>query len=218
MQYVCCSRRFTYPTPYNRDPSELSAPPTARSSPPLHASSTSSRPRSRPLPRDNRLPPTLPSTTVGTPSSEHRRWSCLSRSSGRETTMRDSVSPKRAASHRPDKSNELTNPMFPAMQHSARTTARPPSEQSWAECSMPSATARRQTRCTAASRSKLMLGRPATLSWTISRYSLPARDAASPRTSSEPSRTTISPSFLKAMVAWAETSSSRPSAPMMGVG
>ena len=26
--------------------------------------------------------------------------------------MRDSVSPNRAASHRPDKSNELTKPMF----------------------------------------------------------------------------------------------------------
>ena len=59
--------------------------------------------------------------------------------------MRDSVSPKRAASHLPDKSNEPTNPMSPAMQLSARATARPPSEQSWAERTILSATARRHT-------------------------------------------------------------------------
>ena len=190
MQYVCCSRRFTYPTHYNRDPNDASAPPTARSSPPLHESLASRRSRSRTLPKTSRLPPTLPSTTVGTPSSEHSLTSCVSRSSGRETTMRDSVSPKRAASHRPDQSNEPMNPISPAIQLSARATARPPSEQSWAEWTMPAATARRQTRWTAASSSISMLGRPTTLSWTISRYSLPARDAASPRTSSEPRRTT----------------------------
>ena len=58
--------------------------------------------------------------------------------------MRDSVSPKRAASHRPDQSNEPMNPISPAIQLSARATARPPSEQSWAERTILSATARRQ--------------------------------------------------------------------------
>ena len=47
--------------------------------------------------------------------------------------MRDSVSPNRAASHRPDRAKVPVNPVLPAMQLSARATARPPSEQSWAE-------------------------------------------------------------------------------------
>jgi len=57
----------------------------------------------------------------------------------------------------------------------AKATARPPSEQSWAEASKPCPMALRQTCCTRFSRSMSILGLPSTRPWTHCRYSLPAR-------------------------------------------
>src|SRR5713226_8365554 len=118
-----------------------------------------------------------------------------------------------------------------AKQDSARVTARPPSEMSWADCTAPSAASatRQSWRRFSAARS-MAGGSPATMPASVLEYSeeeysrwvpgwAQSAGADAPTAEVDPSsRTMMSPSWRKAIFRTREASSRMPRTPMTGVG
>src|SRR5438270_6166983 len=125
------------------------------------------------------------------------------------------ISPKSSASGRSCDFSATRHPRSRPKHISASVTASPPSEQSCADFSNPARTQSRTAFCTARSRAKSSGGgTPATLPWTVLRYSLPPRWPW-PK---PPTMATRSPAAMKQLPAFFAQSSIRPTIPIIGVG